>query len=162
MNRRNIALVLFCLAASGAHAATSWQGTVTHVTDGDTLWVKPLRGGKSLKIRVHGIDAPEICQAGGQASRAALANRVRGRPVELTPQRVDDYGRVIATVHLAGEDMAGWMVASGQAWSYRFRRDGGPYLQQQALAKAHRRGLFADPGALEPRLFRQRHGLCKS
>ncbi|MDO9358012.1 MAG: thermonuclease family protein, partial [Polaromonas sp.] len=87
MNRRSAALVLFWFAASSVYAAASWQGTVTHVTDGDTLWVKPSSGGKALKIRIHGIDAPEICQTGGQASRAALAVRVRGRPVALTTQR---------------------------------------------------------------------------
>ncbi|MDO9357811.1 MAG: thermonuclease family protein, partial [Polaromonas sp.] len=111
---------------------------------------------------ILGIDANEICHTGGQPSRAAMAVRVRGRPVALTTPRIDDYGRVIATVYLAGDDVAGWMVTNGQAWSYRFRRDGGPYLQQQALAKAAKRGLFAAPDALEPRLFRQRHGLCKS
>ena len=162
MNVRSIALVLVWLAASPAHAAPSWQATVTHVTDGDTLWVKPARGGRAIKIRMHGIDAPEICQAGGQASRAALASRVRGRVVSLNTQRIDDYGRVLATVHLAGVDVGASMVASGQAWSYRFRREGGPYMKQQTLARAQGRGLFADRSAMEPRLFRQGHGPCKS
>jgi endonuclease YncB( thermonuclease family) len=59
-----------------------------------------------------------------------------------------------------GEDVGSVMVAQGQAWSYHFKRDGGPYATQQAHAKAARRGLFADRLAQEPRLFRKQHGSC--
>lgn len=141
-------------------ASVDWSGTATRITDGDTLWVRPALGGRPVKIRVHGIDAPEICQTGGQASRAALARRVAGRRLELSPQRQDDYGRTVALVSVDGEDIAGWMVGQGHAWSYRFGRDGGPYKAQQIRAQAAARGLFADPLAVEPRLFRQRHGPC--
>lgn len=147
-------------AAVGAQAGGAWSGTVTRIADGDTLWVRPALWGPPVKIRVQGIDAPEICQAGGQASRAALAQRLAGRRIEVSPQRTDDYGRTIAALHLEGEDIADWMVAQGHAWSYRFGRHGGPYRAQQARAQAAARGLFADPLAVEPRLFRRRHGPC--
>ncbi|MDP3310892.1 MAG: thermonuclease family protein, partial [Polaromonas sp.] len=65
------ALWLACALQAGA--AQPWQGTVTRVSDGDTLWVRPAAGGKPLKVRIDGIDAPEICQAGGRAARKALA-----------------------------------------------------------------------------------------
>lgn len=147
-------------AAVSAEAGGAWSGTATRVTDGDSLWVRPALGGRLVKIRVHGIDAPEICQTGGHASRAALAQRLAGRRIQVSPQRQDDYGRTVAALHLEGEDIAAWMVAQGHAWSYRFGRDGGPYRAQQAHAQAAARGLFADPLAVEPRLFRERHGPC--
>ena len=40
----------------------AWPGVVTHVSDGDTVWVQPLQGGEAYKVRLLGIDAPEICQ----------------------------------------------------------------------------------------------------
>ena len=141
-------------------AATPWRATVTHVTDGDTLWVRPAAGGRPVKLRLDGIDAPEICQAHGPAARRALAQRLQGRQFAIDTRRRDDYGRLVATVYLEGEDVAGWMVGQGHAWSYRFRRDDGPYRTQQLRAQAAARGLFADPAALEPRLFRRRHGTC--
>jgi micrococcal nuclease len=52
------------------------------------------------------------------------------------------------------------MVREGHAWSYRYRRDGGPYAKQQALARAARKGLFATARPEEPRAFRKRHGAC--
>lgn len=153
----SIAIVLIAISV---HPVWAWSAKVTHITDGDTLWVQPGEGGKPVKIRVDGIDAPEICQAGGQAARVALANRVAGRTVAVSTRRLDDYGRTVAAIDLDGEDIAGWMVSQGHAWSYRYRRDGGPYLALQLQAQSARRGLFADPAALPPRVFRKRHGSC--
>lgn len=53
-------------------AAWAWSGVVTHVSDGDTVWVEPTQGGEAQKIRLLGIDAPEICQAWGPQARDAL------------------------------------------------------------------------------------------
>jgi endonuclease YncB( thermonuclease family) len=58
-----------------AAAINQWSGVVTHITDGDTLWIQP-NGAASIiaprKIRVDGIDAPESCQLYGAQSTAAL------------------------------------------------------------------------------------------
>jgi micrococcal nuclease len=138
-----------------------WQGVVTHVSDGDTLWVKPAQGGEPIKIRVDGIDAPEICQAFGRASQQALSARVLHQPVKVWPKRRDTYGRMLARIRLAhGDDVARLMVQSGHAWSYRYRRSAGPYAAQEAQASAARLGLYADPKAEHPRDFRKRHGAC--
>lgn len=153
---------LLLALACHAPAAWAWGASVARVTDGDTLWVRPATGGKPVKIRIDGIDAPEICQAHGQAARAALAKRLHGRKMALDTRREDDYGRTVAALHVDGEDIAGWMVSQGHAWSYRFGRDGGRYAVQEARARAAARGLFADRAALAPRLFRKRYGPCHS
>jgi micrococcal nuclease len=161
MSRRRVLITaLWLVCALQAGAAQPWHGTVTRVSDGDTLWVRPAAGGKPVKVRINGIDAPEICQAGGRAARKALAARVLGRRLGVFARGQDDYGRTIASLELEGEDVGGWMVSQGQAWSYGFGRDGGPYAAQQARAQAASRGLFADRAALAPRLFRKRHGPC--
>lgn len=156
--------VLFLFAiifiAAGAHAERAQGVKVTHVTDGDTLWVRPATGGKPVKLRIDGMDAPEICQAGGHAARAALAGRVANRVVRVTIRRKDDYGRAVGSIHLADEDIAGWMVSHGHAWAYGYGRESGPYLPLQEKAMKEGRGLHADPQALPPRLFRRQHGPC--
>ncbi|HSV54420.1 MAG TPA: thermonuclease family protein [Burkholderiaceae bacterium] len=149
----------FCTAGP-SHAEAAWTGVVTHVSDGDTLWVRPPRGGAPRKIRLDGIDAPEICQRHGEASAKALAQRVLHRPVRVMTRGIDDYERALARLSLQGEDVGGWMVAHGHAWSYRYRRSAGPYASQESQARRARRGLFADAQALRPREFRQRHGSC--
>jgi micrococcal nuclease len=109
---------------------------VTYVVDGDTVRVRPPGGGKPLSVRIEGIDAPEICQAGGTASRDALMRRVLGQRVTVHGRRHDDYGRLLAVLTLQGEDTGLWMVRQGLAWSYRHRANTGPY----ALAAAARPG----------------------
>ena len=138
-----------------------WQGVVTFVSDGDTLFVRPAAGGKPVKIRMDGLDAPEICQAYGAASRQALQNRVMGQTVSVDGRHRDNFGRVLARIRWQQADTGEWMVREGHAWSYRYRRDAGPYGAQEAQARAARRGLFAEAGALQPRDFRKRHGPCQ-
>jgi micrococcal nuclease len=144
------------------------KGVVTHVSDGDTLWVRLAAGERSVKVRFQGIDAPEICQTGGPQSLAALKAKVQGQTVTLQTNRYDDYGRMLARVSLitgvgtsaARQDIGAWMVERGQAWSYRYRNNPGPYAPQEQAARTAKLGLWSTPGALEPRVFRKQHGSC--
>lgn len=140
--------------------AAGWTGTVTHVSDGDTLWVRPLRGGAPRAVRLDGIDAPELCQAHGEAARAALVGRVLGQAVQVRVRRHDDYGRALARLSLRGQDVGGWLVSQGHAWSYRYHGHSGPYARQESQARARRLGLFRQAHAEPPRAFRRRHGSC--
>ena len=146
--------------ATLAKPASQWVGWVTKVVDGDTLHVQPAQGGASQKLRIKGIDAPEVCQAWGLQSREALARLVWGQRVTVQLNDVDDHGRWLANVFVNGEDVGARLVAQGHAWSYQFRRDPGPYVFQQQQAAINRLGLFGQPQAMRPREFRQRHGPC--
>ena len=46
-------------------------GKVVKVSDGDTIWVLDTK--KKVKVRLLGIDAPEIKQAFGEESKMILA-----------------------------------------------------------------------------------------
>ncbi|SFU63386.1 nuclease homologue [Polaromonas sp. YR568] len=157
------ALAAGCTSALAAPPAkATWSGVVTYVVDGDTVRVRPPGGGKPVSIRVDGIDAPEICQAFGPASRDALMRRVLGKRVKVLGKRHDDYGRLLARIELNGEDTGQWMVARGLAWSYRFRSSPGPYAAQQRRARAAGLGLFspAQGAPVYPAQFRKQHGSC--
>lgn len=156
-----IALMMMGVLLNQVHAASVFSGEVSYVADGDTLWVQPDSGGAPRKLRIDGIDAPEICQTGGEASRSLLKQRALHRQVEVKIRRNDSYGRALAQVWLAGNDVGSEMVLAGQAWSYRWRRDRGPYAAQEAQARRSRRGLFATDQPELPRDFRQRHGSCR-
>jgi endonuclease YncB( thermonuclease family) len=110
---------------------------------------------------VQGIDAPEICQAWGRESRDALAAQVLHRQVRVTTRGRDTYQRTLAQVSFAGQDVGARMVSRGHAWSYHFRRDSGPYAQQESRARSARLGLWSTGTAVAPRDFRKRHGSCK-
>jgi endonuclease YncB( thermonuclease family) len=157
---RSWLLLLACCGAAAAQAAV-FRGTVTHVTDGDTLWVRPAAGGAPVEIRLLDVDAPEGCQRFGAEAKQALARRVLNETVRVRTRGVDDYDRVLARIELRQQDVGGWMVRQGYAWSMRFRDKPGPYARLEQQARAQRAGLWATPGALEPRSFRKRFGRCQ-
>lgn len=97
----------------------AWPGTVLDVHDGDTMTVAPMGDVRTpLKIRLYGIDAPELEQKGGPQSRDHLLALVQpGQNVEVIPMSVDQYSRtvaLIATDRVLNADM----LEAGQAWAY--------------------------------------------
>lgn len=153
--------VVICAAPVSAQSQDRpYSARVSYIFDGDTLWVRPSDGGRSRKLRIEGIDAPEICQKGGEAARDALRARLSGQVVTVTEHQRDAYGRPLIDLALGGENMGAWMVEQGWAWSYRWHADDGPYAREERVARSSRRGLFAEPSAEEPRDFRRRFGPC--
>ena len=162
-----VALPPAASAAAAEEAATFKSqrraGVVSRVIDGDTVWLAQSGKGKPVKVRITGIDAPEICQAGGVAARDALAGKVLGKSVQIVVPKSrsrDDYGRVLGALEFNGEDIGRWMVQSGQAWSYSYQGRPGAYASEQLLARQAGRGLFGAQRVEEPRGFRQRNGSC--
>lgn len=159
---RAAACAVLVLAPLPAAHAAEFSGTVTRVSDGDTLWVRPAAGGAPRPVRLQGIDAPEICQAHGREARAALAARVLGQRVTVRSKARDGYRRWVGRVSTPAEpDLNGWLVAQGHAWSSRWRQHRGPYAEQEARARQARRGLWAAARPQEPRAFRRAHGPCE-
>lgn len=155
--------ILMCLCWLPACAlAAVWSGRVTHVSDGDTLWIKPEAGSAPRKVRLLGLDAPELCQAGGVAARAALQALVADKSVQVRANFQDTYGRDLATLRVPEGDVGALLVRAGHAWSNRWHNRPGSYAVQEDSARAARLGLFADPAAEQPRDFRQRHGPCQA
>lgn len=149
--------------STSAKTFNEWPGIVTCVTDGDTLWIRPSDTplhSAPKKIRIAGIDAPEICQLYGTQSRAALKKLVASKPVMVQSKWVDDYGRDVAKITINNKDIGAWMVRRGHAWSYHYRHSAGPYRVEEEAAMQSRLGLFADSTAVEPKFFRREHGSC--
>jgi endonuclease YncB( thermonuclease family) len=137
-------------------------GQVSHVTDGDSLWLTPAAPAAPIELRLLGIDAPEICQAWGQEAKQALAELVLHQQVTVKTAGRDTYGRTLGTVYLDTLNVNKTMVQEGHAWSTRYKYDRGPYVADERMAKALSRGLNRDGGAIVPREFRRTHGPCTS
>lgn len=116
--RRLVALVatVVVLASSGCggddDAATD-RGVVTRITDGDTLRIR-LAGSAEEKVRLIGIDTPEVHGRGGLREcfgKEASAHLARLLPlgtevrVEIDAEPRDRYGRLLAYVYRAGDDL---------------------------------------------------------
>lgn len=160
--RRAACAALFIAACTSAAAVTATiSGVVTHVTDGDSLWLEPAAGGAPVQLRLLGIDAPESCQAWGPEATQALSERVLHRQVSVKTVGRDSYGRTLGTVYLDDMNINKLMVQEGDAWSTRTRYDHGPYVADERMASALNRGLNKAGGAVSPKEFRRAHGPCE-
>ena len=138
-----------------------WTGWVSWVMDGDTLLLVPEGQKEPVKVRLDGIDAPETCQPGGEASRDAMFRLALRQSVQVQVLGQDHYGRQVARVSLDGLDLGAEMARTGMAWAYRYRVGAGPYAKLQKAAQKDKRGLFAaSETAMAPPVFRQFHGTC--
>ncbi len=135
------------------------EGAATRVIDGDSLWFTPA-GKDPVEVRLADMDSPELCQAHGDESKAALTLLVLNKPAQLRGVARDSYGRLVARLDVGGVNVAERMVEEGHAWSARQRNDRGPLVKQERMARALGRGLHATPGAVMPRDFRRNHGPC--
>jgi endonuclease YncB( thermonuclease family) len=140
-------------------AATAWSfdGRVVDVHDGDTITV--LRDGNiQVKVRLNQIDAPEIGQPFGQASKKALSKLVFGKTVTVEEAGQDKYGRTIGTVFIDEVNANTEMVKLGMAWVYRkYMKD--PYLLElEEAARNQRLGLWNDPAPFPPWEWRHHKG----
>ncbi len=137
---RALAIIL-CLLATPALADVTGPA---RVIDGDTLEIQGER------IRLHGIDAPEsrqLCRLDGkpwqcgEAAASALTGKIARQPVTCEDLGRDRYKRIIGRCTVAGEDIESWMVANG--WALAYRRYSLDYVDQEADARAARRGIWA-------------------
>ena len=122
--------------------------------DGDTLTCLD-ETNQQQKVRLAGIDAPEIGQDQGKASREALAGMVFGKTIEVVDEGRDRYGRWIAQVAVNGVDVNRQMVATGNAWHYAAYSNDQMLAALQSQAQSQRIGLWSQADPVPPWVFRQ-------
>src|SRR5258708_6895414 len=80
-------------------ARAEFSARVIGISDGDTLTVlKPDM--RQVKIRFHGIDAPETGQDFGGRAKETASDLAFGKQVTIRPADTDRYGRTVAEVLL--------------------------------------------------------------
>ena len=145
--------VVYCYAQDGTYVATC-----VRVIDGDTLTVAD-ENQNLHRIRIVGMDAPELAQPYGRAAKAALSELVLHKEVHVLPTGVDKYGRELAQLRYDTSfgqlDVAETMISNGHAFSW-----GGAHYKAQEYAAAHRLGIWSDLRYQErPWLYRRRMAL---
>ena len=130
----------------------AFSDKVISIHDGDTITV--LNGKEQTKIRLFGIDAPELKQPYGKKSKQFLANLIAGEAVEVEENGKDRYKRTIGTIYLGGKDINAQMVENGYAWAYR--KFSKKYAPQESQAKKQGLGLWQDKEPTPPWEWRQK------
>lgn len=130
-----IGALLAALAANTA-SAESFVCPSPSITDGDTL-----RCG-SVRVRLHGIDAPEMDTPAGAPSRDALVAAVGDGPVLCEDTGGRTHGRVVAICRRSdGLDVGEAVIRAGWARDWP-RFSGGRYAPAEIEARTARRGMW--------------------
>lgn len=124
------------------------------VVDGDTIQLDDLR------IRLKGIDAPELQQTCarngrsyrcGEEARRVLSDLVVRENVACRSLGRDRYQRMLARCFVGNRDIGGTMVERGWAVSY-----GSNYKREEENARTRAQGLWAGEFTM-PRTWRDEH-----
>lgn len=75
--------------------------------DGDTIRV----GGE--RIRLRGIDTPELDEPDGLAAKQRMEELIRSGPMEIVPHGRDIYDRLVADVFINGQNVAEILKSEG-------------------------------------------------
>lgn len=130
-----LTIFLIGFALSQQAAAQPIRGRAVKIIDGDTVDILT-PAGKKFRVRVAGIDAPEIGQPFGRESKVKASTLLKGRLLFIFPMGKDRYRRVVARVCWSGHDC-------GHCLGYRLVREGlaywyKRYSNDQRLAVAER------------------------
>ena len=143
-------VIFYCLIT----LAESIKGRAT-IIDGDTI-----RIGKN-KIRLYGIDAPEINQTCtinkiiwecGLDSSQALESMISEKEVQCEIVDIDRYKRFVAKCFVKNINLNQYMVQNGWAVAYRYYSD--DFIKNEEIAKKNKAGIWQGK-FLDPYLFRK-------
>jgi endonuclease YncB( thermonuclease family) len=129
------------------------RGSIVGVTDGDTCTL--LVGTTQYKIRLEGIDTPELGQPFGTRAKQGLSRYVFSRQVTVHVTGKDTYGRSLGTIFLDGKSVNQQLVTDGLAWHYKQYSSDRKLAQEENSARRAKRGLWVDAAAIPPWQWRR-------
>ena len=145
-------LLALYLAASFLNAYIPLENI--RVIDGDT--VKGKVEGKQITIRLVEIDAPEMDQPFGLASKNFLIKLTSNEKITYTSEGEDRYGRTLGKLFNNKENLNALMVKSGLAWVYeRYAKNQNLYVYQE-VAKSKNLGLWQSKKPIAPWVWRRK------
>jgi micrococcal nuclease len=143
-------IFLFLVAA----APTLLTGKIVGVSDGDTVILLTAEN-IQYKIRLQGVDCPEIHQAFGQKAKQFASDLVFQKNVSVNVFGTDRYGRTLGEVVLpGGVSLNKELVKNGFAWHYKKYSNDLELAQLEIEARNAKIGLWTDPSPAPPWEFR--------
>lgn len=152
-----VCLVLFCafVSVSGATVnASSLYGKVIEVNSGDVITIFNLN--RPVRVKLLGVDAPEINQAFGDVARKHLSDLVFDKAVVVHYSGISADQSLTGRVLLDDADIGAQMIRDGAAW---FDPNNGDrlgvmdrdiYQQSEQAARSERRGLWQQTNPTAP------------
>jgi endonuclease YncB( thermonuclease family) len=149
-----LAVLCALLCTSAAVRGASLSGKVIEVNSGDVITISNLN--RPVRVRLLGVDAPEIDQTFGDVAKKHLADLVYDKSVLVEYAGIAGDRSLNGRVLLDGADIGAQMIRDGAAWvdpSNEQRlsaTDREVYAQSERAARNERRGLWQQDNPLAP------------
>lgn len=134
------------------------SGKCVGVSDGDTISM--MQAGSVVKVRLGGIDCPEMGQDFGIRAKQFTSAFVFGGDIEIKEYNQDIYGRIVARVYVDGKDLSLELVRAGLAWHYKKYSSDSVLIEAEEQARRSKKGLWSISNPVPPweyrRLLRKR------
>ena len=114
---------------------------VEKIIDGDTVYAS--LEGKTYKLRLTEIDAPERDQPFGRQSKVFLRELLKDGEFDADISGKDQYGRYLARLYDNGVDINRKMVNEGMAWVYDFYVTDKTFYKNQQSAQQEKKGIWS-------------------
>ena len=157
--KRLLIIILFSIST---YTYGDFNAQVVRIVDGDTIQVIDSNG-VNFKIRLLGIDTPELKQRFGYESSLSLKKIIDGKsviiiskPEKNKPYTLGRYKRIIGKIILNGKDINLEMVQKGMAWHYKKYiksqnvEDRQSYNNAEQDARLNKIGLWSDVNPVAP------------
>jgi len=144
---------VLCTTTGGVEASTLF-GKVIEVNSGDVITIFNLN--RPVRIRLLGVDAPEMDQVFGDVAKKHLADLVYDKAVLVEYAGIAADSSLTGRVLLGDTDVGAQMIRDGAAWvdpSTQHRlssTDREVYQQSEGAARSERRGLWQQENPVAP------------
>ena len=146
---------LLIVVASLLLSAKTFTAKVIAITDGDTIVVLTSEN-KQVKIRLEGIDCPEMKQDFGQRAKQATSDLCFGKEVKIVQTGKDRYGRVLAYVYAGNKCVNHELLKSGMAWHFKKYNNDARLIVFESMARKSKLGIWSVKGQIPPWEFRKK------
>ena len=148
-------VVFLFLSISNLSLSQIISGKVVKIIDGDTFLLKCNDG--IFKIRLYGVDAPELDQYYGEESKRLIENLSYKKQVTAYVRYNDPYGRLVGKVILDdGSVLNEILIANGAVWWYRhYSKNEKVFQVLEEYAHKNRIGLWEQENPVAPWVYRK-------
>ncbi len=139
MNKKFVAGVLATMTISSAvYLKTTYQ--VLRVIDGDTFETI-----EHQKIRLSGVDSPELELCGGQEAKIALEKLILGKRLFIKVLFNDKFKRLVSQVYFGNQSISRWILVSGNAYFVNVGDSDSEELQKSSeFARSKKLGIYGE------------------
>jgi endonuclease YncB( thermonuclease family) len=149
--KTSLILLLIALVS----VSDSFKAKVIGVTSGDSIVIL-LDNNTQLKVRLEGIDCPELNQAYGDSAKQATVALCFKKRVRVEKIGLDGYGRTLAFVYVDTVCVNKELIRRGLAWHYAEFNNDPELAQLEVDARNNKIGLWQQTDPVAPWDFRRK------